>query len=309
MFDQPVGRVFRRRRSAIGRLRGFTLLEMLVGLALMGVVVGGLLSVLIRQQRFNTRVSQTVGMRAALRHAFAGFPADLRGMSPASGDIYALDDKSIDFRAVRGTSIVCVIPLLAGPTLIVPPATLRRENGLTSWMETPVVGDSILIYTEGAGAGTDDDTWSRYAINAIAPMAGGCPPATGFTTVADVAPSYHLTVSANLDSTIAVGAPIRVFRRVRYELYATAGAWYLGYTECLSGGCSAIEPIAGPYRPYSVAGQSGMRLTYEDTLGAVATPATVARVNIVVRSQTPLRSDGTRGRDSLATVIGIRNRP
>ena len=306
MFGQPVDPESRWRTDA----RGFTLLEMLMGLALMGIVVGGLLSVLVRQQRFYSRVDGTVGMRSAMRHAFASFPADLRGMSPASGDIYALDDKSIEFRAIRGSSIVCVIPLLAGQTLIIPPATLQRNNGLTSWMETPVAGDSLLIYTEGPGPGTDDDVWTRYRITAIAPMANGCPVATGFTTAADAAASYHITLDANLDSTIAVGAPVRVFRRVRYELYQSGAEWYLGYRDCLTVGCSAIEPIGGPYRPYfGAAGASGLRLTYEDTTGAVATPTTVARISIVVRGQTPMRFDGSRERDSLTTVVGIRNRP
>jgi hypothetical protein len=213
-----------------------------------------------------------------------------------------------------------VIPLVGGTAVIIPPTTLARGNTLTTWLNQPQVGDSVLIYSEGLLVGSNDDFWTRRAITAIVATPGGCPAATGLTTAADAAqPSYTLTLATGLDNMTVVGAPIRFFRRVKYELYQTADQrWYLGFRDCLSTRatpCDNLQPLSGPYRPRSAAaGQSGLSLTYFDSTGAVtADPLLVARVDLVTRGQTRLHPDGTVGRDSdrdsVSATIGVRNRP
>jgi hypothetical protein len=136
--------------------------------------------------------------------------------------------------------------------------------------------------------------------------------------------SYAMQVSPALSATIAVGAPIRVFRRTHYELYQdTDSRWYLGYFDCMEpypGSCSSLEPVSGPYRAYSAtAGQSGLSFVYYDSTGAVLTPGVargrnIARIALTVREQTQsavtMSGSGSRAvaSDSTRYTIGLRNR-
>jgi prepilin-type N-terminal cleavage/methylation domain-containing protein len=308
---------------------GFTLAELLVALVLTGLIVAAIISVLNRQQRFYSSAADLMDTRGRLRQALAVLPSDLRSVSPSdtlsgganSGDIYAWSDHAIEFRSVTGSSVVCwvtgVVPLTS---LRLPPVNL--PNVLSAWQATPVVGDSLLIFDNGALQ------WRVYAITAIAPVnnAAGCPSGVGqLLTAAQAAlSSYAISVSPALSATIQVGAPVRVFRRVHYELYQeTDGRWYLGFFDCLSSyvppGCRALEPLSGPYRPYSpTPGLSGLLFTYYDSTGAVLNPGVaqaraVARIDVTVRGQTQgavSLSGGVRtvGRDTVRYSIGMRNR-
>ncbi len=308
---------------------GFTLAELLVALVLLGIVVGSMIGVLTRQQRFYSSAADLMDTRGRLRQVLAVLPSELRSVSPSdtlsgganSGDIYAWSDHALEFRSVLGSSLVCwvtgVVPLTS---LRLPPVNL--PNVLSAWQTTPVGGDSLLIFDNGARR------WRAYAITAIAPVSGGagCPSGAGqFLTAAQAAlSSYAVSVSPALSATIGVGAPVRVFRRVHYELYKeTDGRWYLGFFDCLSTyvppGCRALEPVSGPYRPYSgTPGLSGLLFTYYDSTGAVLTPGVaqarnIARIDLTVRAQTqaPMSLSGgvrTVGSDSVRYTIGLRNR-
>jgi prepilin-type N-terminal cleavage/methylation domain-containing protein len=308
---------------------GFTLAELLVALVLTGLIVASIVNVLTRQQRFYSSAADLMDTRGRLRQALAVLPSDLRSVSPSdtlsgganSGDIYAWTDHSLEFRSVQGSSVVCWITGAAPlTTLRLPP--LNLPNVLSAWQATPLVGDSLLIFDNGGLR------WRVYAITAIAAVTGGagCPSGAGqLLTAAQAAlSSYAVSVSPALSATIQVGAPVRVFRRVHYELYKeTDGRWYLGYFDCLSSyvpaGCRAIEPLSGPYRPYSVTpGLSGLLFTYYDSTGAVLNPGVaqarnIARIDLTVRAQTqaPISLSGgvrTVGRDTVRYSIGMRNR-
>jgi len=310
--------------------RGFTLAELLVSLVVVGIVMGAMIGVLARQQRFYRSATDLMDTRARLRQALAVLPSDLRALSPSdtlsggvnTGDIYLWNDHVLEFRSVTGSSVVCWVPAVAPlTTLRLPPVGLL--NALTAWQATPVVGDSLLIFDNSAVR------WRVYAVTAIAPVSGGagCPTGAGqFLTAAQGAlSSSSVTVSPALSATIAVGAPVRVFRRVHYELYQeTDGRWYLGFFDCLStyvpaSHCGSLEPVSGPYQPYSATpAQSGLLFTYYDSTGAVLNPATararnVARIDATVRGQTqaPISLSGgarTVAMDTTRYTIGLRNR-
>src|SRR5918911_5580728 len=108
-------------------------------------------------------------------------PVDLRGVSAAGGDIYAMTDSSLDFRVPTGLAVVCTINA-ARTAVTVPPLRLASNAGLTNWVSTPRQGDSLFIYDEGPTAALSDDSWDLFVL-AGAPAAGGsCPTSTGFTT-------------------------------------------------------------------------------------------------------------------------------
>jgi prepilin-type N-terminal cleavage/methylation domain-containing protein len=300
------------------RRAGFTLTELIVAMVLFAIVMGAATQVIVRQQRFYRGAGELLDMRSHLRQGVSIVAADLRTVYPADGDVYEWTRSKIGLRSITGSSLICLRPTTT--TVVLPPATLVQNNTLTTWMTMPVVGDSVMIYDEGIEVGNDDDLWRRYQITAVATVNGAnaCLPATGYTVAADLKPSIRLTLSAALPATVIPGAPIRVFRRVDYAIYQASDTfWYLGASDCLSGRtpvCSALQPVAGPYRPLSASTSSGLVFTYFNATGVQLDPltasvATIARIDMIVRGETTAPSSGTGlQRDSVSFSVGLRNR-
>ena len=309
-----------------GGAGGFTLAELMLVVVLLGLTVGATMTVLARQQQFYRSAGQLSEVRTQLRQAIGAIPTDLRAVSPSGNDFYALSDKAVEFRAVTGSAIICRIA--SATQFLIPPLELANGNTLTVWSTAPVAGDSFFVYDDSTNIGPDDDTWKPLSIATVTAVTGanGCPIAGGFVQAADTArASYRITVPATrpLPPTLLTGAPIRFFRRAHYELYqATDGRWYLGWFDCLAGrspACTALQPLAGPYRPYSSGAPeaSGLLFSYYDSTGAALAAATangtkVARVKISVRGQAQQidvsgMPKGTYN-DSLVMDVGVRNR-
>ena len=290
---------------------GVTLAELLVVLVILGLVGSVIMRVVLRQQRFYASATELTSTRADLRDLATALPTDLRGISSAGGDIYAMSDSSIDFRLPMGISTVCQ---LGAGFVVVPPATLASRSGVTAWTAAPASGDSVLIYDEGASSAISDDAWRPYKITA-APVAASCPTSTKFTTTAaEAAAGIKLTLSAVLPATSPQGSAMMFFRRAHYGLFVTsAGTTMLGYFDCPAGVCGATTPMAGPFLPYAASG-SGVQFSYFDSTGTATTTTTnVARIDVVVRAQTaaPVAlAGGARSyvRDSLAFTVSLRNR-
>ena len=308
---------------AIRVRRGITLPEMMVVLVLLSLVVGGLMTVLVRQQRFYTGTSEIIQTKGSARQAIDILSSELRGIStgtrggaPNNVDIYAMSDTSLTFRSQFGASVVCTID----PTrtvITLPPRTMAAQNALTSFLYDARAGDSVFVFDQGAQQGTQDDRWWRVAL-ARDPAVGNCPVApAGFTaSAAEAAQGIQLTLTGALVPTVQLGAALRFFRPASYSLYqATAGEWWLGYFSCPGNVCTARQAVSGPYRPYvGAGGANGLSFAYFDSTGAVtADPRRVARIDVVARSQSQYNLDvaNTRNRkyqDSLAVSIAVRNR-
>jgi len=310
----------RRRRA------GFTLVEILVVLVLMGIFAAAMVNLLLRQQRFYNSTSQVILTRQQIRQATFMLPADLRGMSRAGGDLAVMTDSSIEFRSVFGTSVACMVNT-AGAWISTVPVRLVKGSAMTSWKVSPAVNDSVALYDDGASIGAQDDGWRFSRITAVSLVTGdnvnGCPVASRLDSIVDLTasnPSYHLTISPAPTATTLQGASIRLFRRVHYSLWrwATDGNWYLAYYDCVPNRvpvCNTPQPIAGPLRPYAAPGTtSGLEFTYYDSTGAVtAVKAQVARISVVARGQgeTTINLTGAAPiplRDSLRIEVGLRNR-
>jgi prepilin-type N-terminal cleavage/methylation domain-containing protein len=304
------------RTAARPRRDGFTLVELLVTLVMLSLVMGTVMSVLARQQRFYSGVGSVIQTRGQVRQALGLLPGELRALSPSEGDIYAMTDSSIEFRGITGSSIACS---KFSTTVVLPPLSLAKGNTLTSWLTKPVPGDSILLLSDSTSTRLSDDGWRAHRITAVSEVTGwsGCTAWSKYVTAADESkPSYKLTLSTSVSSTVKTGAPVRFFRRVHYSLYKTSnGQWFLGYYDCLptaTPNCSAIQPVSGPYRPYAPAssGTSGLTFAYYDSTGApTSNRLAVARIDIIARgeSKRPLWSSQLFS-DSLAISIGVRNR-
>lgn len=298
------------------RRGGFTLVEMLVVMVLLTIVGGSLMGLLAKQQRFYQGTADLGDLRSQLRQAEAVISNDLRGMSSVGLDITTMTDSSIDFNYTIGSSIACSVP---GATLTLPPASLSNGSTLTTWIQTPVLGDKVFVFDDGSSTTTSlDDQWKQYTVAGVDSTLGGCP--APYTQAGDAAKySYTITLDQAASATIQAGAAVRFIRPAHYSLYQSTGdnLWYLGYTcpSCTTGG--TILPIAGPFLPYTDAATpdlSGIRITYFDSTNTTTTQAqSVARINIVLRGQTRgyLNVTGLkRGlyTDSVRMDIAIRNR-
>jgi prepilin-type N-terminal cleavage/methylation domain-containing protein len=317
-----------------GARRAFTLVELIVSLMLLGVIMGAMLDVLVRQQRFYRSTADLIDARTQVRQSADLLPADLRGISSSdvrnNTDFYIATDKTIEFRAITGSSVICGIA--SGTKVILPPLDLSKGSNVTTWTTAPVAGDSLLVFDDSAAVGSSDDHWAVYGINSvstIAPGSGGaCGTASGFVAAADVTAgrvSYEINLQSSpvLSPTIGIGAPVRIFHTRRYELYrpSTSSGWYLGSCENASP-CTALSPVSGPYAAYSsTAANSGLSFTYYDSLGAAFVPtattadrAKIWRIRLRARSDTRAAASlsGSASlqtlRDSISMDVTLRNR-
>lgn len=308
-----------------GRRAGITLIEIMVALVLLSIVAGGIMSVVMRQQRFYQSATEVIDTRAQIRQAASVVPVDVRGISSVDGDIVEMTDSSLEVRGNIGSAVLCSRAAAGGSAVItVTPMNLARGRVFTAFLARPKVNDLALVFNDSL-PGTQDDTWNTYTITAIDSTTVGCPQFTDATldagkyryTYTLAGPTASLTV---VPAMIVDGAPIRFVRRVRYALYQSAAdrKWWLGYRECRGNGteCGAVQPVSGPYRPYVASDtlNSGLAFVYRDSTGAVtAAPANVARIDLFVNGETqaPVSLGGNRAaepyRDYQRVSIAIRN--
>jgi len=79
---------------------------------------------------------------------------------------------------------------------------------------------------------------------------------------------------------VAVGAPLRAFRRVQYGIYQEGGRWWLGRKV---GSSASYERLTGPLRAPA---DSGLKFIYYDESGTTTNnPAQVRLVDIVLRGE------------------------
>ena len=283
--------------------RGFSLLELVVVLTMLGLVGATIGSLLVRQQRFYRGASELLYAREGVRDAMEVLATDIRGIAVAD-TLRLLADSAIEMFSPIGSSFVCEVNT---DTQLGLPAVSASGNTLTSFLAEPDTGDLALFYREpAANAGN----WERHR---IAGFAAG--------SVAATCPGFQLTLATPLSSDLGPGVPIRFVRRGRYSLYrASDGDWYLGYRRCNALGpsvCGAIQPLSGPYRGYSSnRDATGLLFEYFDSQGerlSAGSPGLeLARVDITARAQSRhqvlVEQRAVIPADSGAVSIAIRNR-
>jgi prepilin-type N-terminal cleavage/methylation domain-containing protein len=311
-------------RGNSGRRAGFTLVELLVVMVLLGVVVGGLIRVIAGQQRFYRSAGDLMDSRSQIRQAVTILPADLRGVSGAGGDLLNATDISMRLMANIASSAICSA---TANSFTVPPLVLASGQAISVGRTRAAVDDIMMVYDEGATSGRSDDLWQRYRITRVTPTVGAC--VAPFTQAADLLrESFVIDVTPAVSATIPQGAPVRFLREVHYELYrASDNKWYLGYAECPNSVCGALQPVSGPYLDYSSADHpdNGVRFQFFNSNNVELTAGQlqgvgnqpnrnwVARTQITVRGQTAnaVAVPGLPAapkRDELVIQVGLRNR-
>jgi len=304
--------------SVEGTRNGFTLVELAVVLAILGVVGGAMGTLLLRQQRFYRGASELLYAREGVRDAIEVLASDLRGISVAD-TVRLLADSAIEAFAPIGGSVVCQG---MGGAQIGLPAAFPSDNTLTAFLTQPDPGDLALVYRDGLATETH---WERHRIAGFVSrsLASTCPAASGFSGDAHVAAGrqgFLVSLEIPLSSAVRRGAPVRFIRRGRYSLYrASDGDWYLGYRRCNALGpsaCGSVQPLSGPYRSFSNdRSKAGLLFEYFDARGGrldAGSPSELARIDITARaeSQQHLSIEGRSytPSDSATLSIAIRNR-
>ena len=292
--------------------RGFTLIELMIALVLLGIVSTAVYKVLVNNQRLYTAQTQTIDLQQNIRAAAAILPAEFRELDAADGDIKAMTATSLRIRAMRELAFVCADPVLGGGigqiTLTV------RKAPIYGTRQTFSKGDSILVYWEGDPTTRKDDQWlpAQLQQDAIPGFCADSQVANNPAYLLSLQPQWINDPTLNRGGAITRGAPLRGFDKIAYELYQAPAPdtnWYLGQRNPASGG--TIQPMIGP-----LIGANGVTFTYYDSVGAVtADSSKVAQIGFVLRARTasPIRSAGAGVQDykidSVVTWVALRNNP
>lgn len=250
---------------------GFTLVEVLVALAIAGLVAAGLHRLLLQHRRFYSHVEATALNHDVLRVAWAVLTADLREADPGAGDVALLAPDSLRVRSPVAFGIACATH----------PATDRVAllEARGSWGPG---ADSVLVH------GTSG--WRATRVVAREPPGPplACPYGSGTEAVLELAGGT---------ADIRPGDPLRAFRSRVYHVTAQDGARWLARSD--QGG---TEILAGP-----LSASGGLRFRLLDAAGAAtADPAGAERVELVVRAES-LLSPGAPRRSSLSVAVKARN--
>lgn len=291
---------------------GVSLAEVVVVIALLGVIGGAISSALLHQQRFAGDTADLLDARNGVRDAIEVVSTDIRGSATAD-TIRLMADSAIELFASIGTSVVCRATAAASFALAEESA---RGNTLSSYLVQPDTGDLALIYSDSADA--SGSRWKRHRIAGFATIPAGpsCLPD-------GVGPKegFVLTIHTPPDPPVRQGAPVRFVRRGRHSLYRSSDrAWYLGYRRCNALGasaCGGIQPVSGPHGAYSAdTAETGLLFNYFDARGAevpdAGSPLSVARVEITARAERRRRRLMSNPTSAVPPVarrsIAIRNR-
>jgi len=285
--------------------RGFTIIELMVALVILGIVSAGIYKVLTTNQQTYLAQTQRIDLQQNIRAAATILPAELREMnaSGANGDITSMSTTSITFRAMRQLAFLCVEPPLGGGIGQIV-LTVRRTLMFGN-KQTFAAGDSVLVFYDGNKLTRNDDSWLKGEIKNVA--AGNCldagnPPAWVLT----LAPGWLAGSQFNVAGAISKGSPLRGFTTVTYGLYLSPSDNQYYVAQTANG---STQPLIGP-----LSGANGLSFQYFDSLGTVtADSSKVADIEIRVRGRTAskVRTQGQAGVayriDSVVTRVAIRN--
>ncbi|HEY8256730.1 MAG TPA: prepilin-type N-terminal cleavage/methylation domain-containing protein [Gemmatimonadales bacterium] len=290
--------------------RGFTLIELMVGLVLVTAVGAVTYALLVQNQRVARSQSEHAGLQDNVRTGTVVVANELREIgydsipetaglaagASVSPDLLVMERGRLVYKAMRGIGFTCAVPASG---------QVRLQRTTLLGLRPPEVGDSITAYVEGNPDTGADDAWVHGVVTA---RGGGI--------CEDGSPAVTLTMTfvgsaaAAAPARMVVGGPVRFFEVMELRYYQSSGKSWLGSRSVSAGG--VIEPMLGPLAD-STASQRGLTFVYLDRNGVATTiPNEVREIAWTIKGVTdgPVRASGTAlAVDSLtlSTSVALRN--
>ncbi|HSB53751.1 MAG TPA: prepilin-type N-terminal cleavage/methylation domain-containing protein [Gemmatimonadales bacterium] len=274
---------------------GFTLVEMLVAIVILGLVAASLNKIFNAQQRLAVAQVEQASVQATVRNASTIASTELWELStsPAGvSDIVNFDATGLSYRAMRTLGLACQVSA----------NEVRLRDSFLSQYRSIIPGqDALLIFVERNPQQSSDDSWLQLQITSVSngsSCGGSGAVRLGVSTID----------SASLAG-IITDAPIRTFEIMELRPVTVGTQTWLG-ARSVSGGEAALQPVAGPVNA------NGIRFTYLDSLGTVTTQADrirSIRISLLGESDRAARRLQSNAvelvQDSLSTTITLRNTP
>ncbi|CAN5166735.1 hypothetical protein BH23GEM2_BH23GEM2_03430 [soil metagenome] len=297
-------------RVAMCAPKGWTLVELLMAVTILGVITALGASTLASEQRDARAAARLRAVRAEIRDAGSVLAQELRGASPPGDTLRLVADSAIEFFAPILTAVTCAPG--SGTRLLLSPPMLAYGPTVPASGSQPDSGDLVWVWVEDSLR--TPGSWRRWQ---VAAYAAGSGESCNLELETLGAQTQLLTIAGDA-GLVPAGAPVQLVRRGRYSVYRSAdGAWYLGYKRCDALGpsrCQAVQPVAGPYRART-GGRPGIQFRYFGEVGGELAEASAAtetwRVEVIVRSDTA--QSGLRSRrigaldDSVVMAVALRN--
>jgi prepilin-type N-terminal cleavage/methylation domain-containing protein len=267
--------------------RGFTLIELMIGLVVL-LVVGGVVGRLVADgQRIARAQIEQVALQDAVRTGLTVVANELRAIGsdevtaaaaaryPGSAltpgfnpDLLAFGPDSITYRGMRALGFTCAVSASAD-------IVLRNSAAVPLMAARPIAAsDSILLFVENDPAQADDDLWLTVGLAGI-PDVGTCPDGSPGVRLHIVIPvGLGITVT-DLVANMVVGGPVRAFEVTRVRSYLSGGRRWLGL-QVRPGTGTVIEPMLGPLSEGPGAAR-GFLLAYADAGGGPTATANDVR--------------------------------
>ena len=244
------------------------------------------LTILVSNQQTLTAAATKIRGQGTLRSGMGIIGGELREISPATGDLVAMGEDSIEVRVTRSFGLVCAIGGGGGN----PQLTVKVVG------EPFVRSDSIFLLAANNQLTVDDDVWKIGTVTNVISTTT----CNGADT-AQVITVGGMTLGSPPDS-ISVGAPVRAFLHYIYGLFMIDGRAYVSREASGHTGSSNAAAMVGPLRRVTGA----PTFTYWDPSGTAAIiPSQVARIRMVLRTEAQI--PGGAVRDSIILDIHPRN--
>lgn len=285
--------------------RGFTLVELLVAVAIFGVVGALTIATTIVQER---AASSTLARTRATRTAAEALDivgAELAGTSAV--DLVSVTDSSLEAYTPVAEGVVCAWP--SARVVALPPPGGAGEGARTRWRTMPREGDIALFLDADT---SDAMAWRDATVTSTSLSHDPtlCPPSEGYTAGMDGEPRLLLELDA-MPAGVGEGTIVRVQRRERLVLYRpSGGGGQLGVRPCppdRSQPCGAVQPVAGPLLPPSGdPAASGLRFTLLDSALAPLAPSELARAAFLRLVARASRQPSRAGRVEMDASLSLR---
>jgi len=265
---------------------GFSLVELLVALVMLGIVGNAIIVLMIGMQRITRQQGELAAMQGSLRSGFQLLQGELVELAP--GDLTDIAGDRLGYRAMRGLGETCDLD-----------ATMMKvRRSSYAGLRPPTPGrDGLWLYLEGDSTIASDDRWLALGLGGIS--AATCPDGTD---------AWALDAALEPDelAQALVPGPMRTFEEMEIGQVQEDGLEWLGIrSEGL--GEASLAPVSGPVT------WNGVRFTYLDMNDApTATAPDVTTIVVMLRgvSERPVGVGAAgilRVTDSLELRVRLRN--